>query len=257
MQPLTVATYNVRHAGLDDGPDGWPERRAAVLDRLRALDPDVLALQECAGDQHADVAAGLPHLDWVGVAEEPGSGEHNPIGYGPRLELREGGTTWLSATGEPGSVGWDADYPRVLTTASLHDGAADRPVTVFNAHLSHVGPRARRESAALIRRRVADLDGRPALLVGDFNTEPGDPAYERFLEGPTLVDARTVAETATGPATTLTEYTALRPGRRVDHVLVTPGVAVRRHVVDDTTVDGRYPSDHLPVVVEATYPEPA
>lgn len=257
MEPLTVATYNVRHAGLDDGPDGWPERRAAVLDRVRALDPDVLALQECAGAQHADVAAGLPHLDWVGVAEEPGSGEHNPVGYGSRLSLDDGGTTWLSASGEPGSVGWDADYPRVLTTAHLRDGATDRPVTVCNAHLSHVGPRARRESAALIRERVAGLDGRPAFVVGDFNSEPGDPAYERFLEDSTLVDARTVAGTASGPATTLTEYTGLRPDRPVDHVLVTPAVAVRRYTVDDTTVDGRYPSDHLPVVVEATYPTSA
>lgn len=253
MEPLTVVTYNVRHAGLDDGPDGWPERRAAALERIRALDPDLLALQECAGAQHADVAAGLPHLDWVGVAEEPGSGEHNPVGVGPRLALREGGTSWLSASGEPGSVGWDGDYPRVLTTAHLSDRTADRPVTVFNAHLSHVGPRARRESAALIRERIDDLNGRPALVVGDLNTEPGDPAYERFLEGGTPVDARTVAETASGPATTLTEYTALRPNRRVDHVLVTPGLAVRRYAVDDTTVDGRYPSDHLPVVVEATY----
>jgi endonuclease/exonuclease/phosphatase family metal-dependent hydrolase len=216
----------------------------------------VLALQECAGDQHADVAAGLPHLDWVGVAEEPGNGEHNPVGHGPRLRLREGGTEWLSASGEPGSVGWDGDYPRVVTTARLQDVSAGHELTVFNAHLSHVGPRARRESAALIRRRVADLDDRAALVVGDLNSEPGAPAYERFLEGPTLVDARTVAGTTSGPATTLTEYTALRPDRRVDHVLVTPAVAVRRYAVDDTTVDGRYPSDHLPVVVEATYPEP-
>ncbi len=257
MEPLTIVTYNVRHAGLDDGPDGWPERRAAVLDLIRALDPDVLALQECAGDQHADVAAGLPHLDWIGGAGEPGSGEHNPMGYGPRLALREGGTSWLSVSGEPGSVGWDADYPRVLTTAHLSDRAADHPVTVFNAHLSHVGPRARRESAALIRERVADCDGGAAVAVGDFNTEPGDPAYERVLEGRTLVDARAVAETASGPMTTLTEYTALRPNRRIDHVLVTPAVAVRRYAIDDTTVDGRYPSDHLPVVVEVTYPESA
>jgi endonuclease/exonuclease/phosphatase family metal-dependent hydrolase len=131
-------------------------------------------------------------------------------------------------------------------------------VTAYNTHFDHVGTRARVESASLLRERVDALpDDRPAMAAGDFNARPGTPAYDRLLDGGgrrPLVDARRVARRVSGPATTLTDFTDLRPDRRVDHVFLTPGCDVDRYAVDATTVDGRYPSDHLPVVVEFALP---
>jgi endonuclease/exonuclease/phosphatase family metal-dependent hydrolase len=40
----------------------------------------------------------------------------------------------------------------------------------------------------------------------------------------------------------------------IDHVLVTPEVAVRAYAVaTDRGPDGRYPSDHLPVVADLQF----
>jgi endonuclease/exonuclease/phosphatase family metal-dependent hydrolase len=257
---VTAVTYNVRHAVLDEGRDAWDRRRDGVVDRLRAAEPDLIALQECAGEQQAAVATALSDYDWVGVADEPGSGEHNPIGVGPRLSLVDWRTEWLSESGRPGTTGWDAAYPRVLTTATLRDPAGRR-LTAYSTHFDHEGPRARVESARRLRERIDDLpDDRPAVAAGDFNAEPGSGAYERLLDGGfrrRLVDARDVARSVAGPTTTLTDFAALRPGRRVDHVFLTAACDVHRYVVDATTVDGRYPSDHLPVVVEFSTPEVA
>ncbi len=253
MEPLTVQTYNVRHAVIDDGVNAWERRRDGVIELIKAADPDVLGLQECEPRQHADLAAELPGYEWVGVADDPESGMNNPIAVGRRLAVRSVETVWLSESGDPGSVGWDAGYARVLTSARLRDRPTERDLVVSNTHFDHVGRRARLESAALLRERIDTLpDGRAVVAMGDFNTEPGGDAYERLLSGEprrSLVDARNAASTTAGPETTLSDFTTLRAGRQVDHVLVTPDLSVERYLVDETAVDGRYPSDHLPVVV--------
>jgi endonuclease/exonuclease/phosphatase family metal-dependent hydrolase len=256
MDPLTVTTYNVRHAVLDEEPDTWERRQAGVAERLRAADPDVVGLQESAGDQQADVAAALPAYSWVGVADEPGTGEHNPIGYGPRLTLLDAGTTWLSESGSPGSVGWDAAYTRVLTEARFQDEATGLRFTAYNTHFDHVGTRARRESAGLLRERIDTQEG-PVVVLGDLNTGTGRAAYDRLVNGDfrrPLADARHRAAAVDGPATTLTDFAELREDRRVDHVLVTPEFDVLAVTVDDARFEGRFPSDHLPVVADLAPP---
>jgi len=257
VMALRVLTYNVRHAAIDDGPDAWERRRPGVAARLDAADADVVGLQECGPDQHADVDADLPGYRWCGVAEAARSGENNPVGVGPRLSVRGSETAWLSESGSPRSVGWDAEYTRVLTTAHLRDGATGRDLTVFNTHFDHVGTRARVESATVLRERIDDLPSdRPAVVVGDLNAEPGRASYERLLDSEfdrRLRDARTVADVVDGPSTTLSDFVDLRPDRRIDHVLVTDGVGVERYAVDTTTAGGRFPSDHLPVVVDLAF----
>jgi endonuclease/exonuclease/phosphatase family metal-dependent hydrolase len=253
MTTVRVGTYNVRHAVLDDEDHAWQARREGVVERIERAALDVVGVQECTGAQHTELADALPDYEWVGVADEPGSGEHDPIGYGPAWDCEASETVWLSETGEPGSVGWDAAYPRVLTKATLRDRETDRMLTVFNTHFDHVGQQARLESARQVQSALEAIPGdRPAVLLGDLNTEPGAPAYEQLLaedRGRALADARTLADQPAGPATTLTDFESIRPGRRIDHVFVTAEWTVGRYRVDATKTDGRYPSDHLPVLV--------
>lgn len=257
MESITVATYNVRHAALDEEGTEWERRRTGVANRLRQAEPDVVGVQECAGDQQTELAGALPAYDWAGVATSPGSGKHVPIGYRRDWRLLDTETNWLSETGTPGSVGWDAEYPRVLTEATLRHRPTGRSLTVYNTHFDHLGRRARRESAGLVREQLDSLpEGRPAVVLGDFNAEPGSPTYDRLLSDGgdrQLADARTSADTVTGPETTLTDFESLRPDRAVDHVFVTPELSVEAYRVDSTTENGRYPSDHLPVVVTASW----
>ncbi|MXR50263.1 endonuclease [Halovenus sp. WSH3] len=252
MDPVTVLSYNVRHAVLDDDEHAWRLRRDGVAERVRAAEPDILGVQECTGEQHEQLAADLPGYEWVGVAAEPGSGEHTPIGYADSWKCERTETIWLSESGDPGSVGWDAEYPRVLTTATLRRPANGAVLTVVNTHFDHVGERARLESARLARERIDALPAdRPAVLLGDFNAEPGSEPYESLIGDGfdrALRDARIAARERAGPATTLTDFESSRE-RIVDHVFVTAEWQVDRYAVDDTRHEGAYPSDHLPVVV--------
>jgi endonuclease/exonuclease/phosphatase family metal-dependent hydrolase len=250
---FVAVSYNVRHQVLDDGRDAWSRRREAVFDLLRSVSPDLLGLQESTGDQQRDIERALDGYEWYGVADEPGSGEHNPVGVGRRFTARDDHTEWLSATPDEQSVGWDASYPRVLTRVVVDDAATDRSLAVYNAHFDHEGPGARRRSARRICERVATLPAATeAVVLGDFNCRPGTEPYDILSAGcgeRPLRDARTVATVVDGPSTTVTDFETLDPGRRLDHVFVTSGLSVGSYRTHDRTVDGRYPSDHLPVVV--------
>lgn len=254
MSAFVALSYNIRHAVLDDGKDAWPRRRDAVFDLLEALGPDVLGLQESTGDQHADVEQRLSDYEWAGVADDPGSGEHNPVGVTGRFSRQGAETAWLSETPSvAGSVGWDASYARVVTQLRLQDTVTGREFAVLNTHFDHQGPTARAESARLLRGRVDSL-GCEAVVLGDFNTRPGSQPYTILTGGSgdydrPLADARARAGTVEGPETTVTDFASPDPGRELDHVFVTDGLSVDRYQVCDRVREGgRYPSDHLPVV---------
>jgi len=257
MSAFAAVSYNIRHATLDEGTDAWPRRREAVFDLVGELDPDVLGLQESTGDQQTEVQRRLPGYEWAGVADDPGSGEHNPVGVRARFTLREAETVWLSETpAVPGSVGWDASFARVVTQARLRDTVTGRDIAVLNTHFDHEGPTARAESARLLRERVDALDCE-AVVLGDFNARPGSRPHD-LLTGDgydrPLADARARAATVEGPETTVTDFASPDPGRELDHVFVTDGLAVDRYrVCDRTREGGRYPSDHLPVLARLQF----
>ena len=111
-----------------------------------------------------------------------------------------------------------------------------------------------RESAALLRRRIAELGkGCRIVVTGDFNTGEGTPPYETLFaadgETPaTLVDTFRVAVPeagAAGPEGTFTGFDAGNTGGdRIDWIFTAPSLAVERCDIDASQRDGRWPSDH-------------
>src|SRR5437762_8493051 len=79
---LTVMTFNIRYDEEADGRHAWPHRRQAVLQTIRAHDPDLLGLQEPDAGQWQDFVAGLPALSAFGLsgAESEDGASHGEIG---------------------------------------------------------------------------------------------------------------------------------------------------------------------------------
>lgn len=254
---FVAVSYNIRHQLLDDGRDAWERRHDAVCELLRTISPEVLGLQESTGNQQLNIERALDGYQWYGVAAEPGSGEHNPVGLSSRFVAAESSTEWLSSTPSTQSTGWDAAYPRVLTHVLAEDTTENRSLAVYNAHFDHKGTEARRQSAHQIREHISTLPaGTECLVLGDFNCRPGSGPYDILSgdgEGGTLKDASEIAATVAGPATTITDFETLDPDRRIDHVFVTPGLSVDTYRTVADTIDGRYPSDHLPVAVRLRF----
>ena len=149
-----------------------------------------------------------------------------------RFPVRSGRTRPLAAHGAP--TGAQA----LGVTLDL----GGRELAVVATHLQPPpgrGPVAQaREVAAFATRYAA---GRPLVLAGDLNTEPGDAAFGEFVRAG-LVDALAAARPLpTSPADD--------PREQIDHVLVSPGLAAGAVAAPRTTA-----SDHLPVAVTLTLP---
>ncbi|WP_255196880.1 endonuclease/exonuclease/phosphatase family protein [Halorarius litoreus] len=249
---LRVATYNIRYANLDTGPRAWAERRDGVAAAIALHRPDLIAVQECWLDQLPDLRERLPEYAWV--AHVAGNGEHTPIGFrSSRLDLLDEGQVGLSPSGDVGSVGWDAALARFCTWARFRDRRTGTEFDCQNVHFDHEGQVARRESARQVRDRT---DNGPTLVLGDLNAPPASGPYRLLARD--LDDARRAAAQRFGPGGTFVGFggegfdeAGPRDDQpRLDYVFVS-GFAVDRYAVS-TLADatGRYPSDHLPVVVD-------
>lgn len=237
---LTVVTLNIYH-----DRDGWEQRRPLVIEGLRALQPDVIALQEVLQhetlrNQAADIAEALGHrYHFVSVAP-PGDVER----YGNAILTRHPVLARSERRLEP-----LADSRTVAHVRLDIDGTA---VDVFATHLHWTAG-----GAAMRERQLADVlahvDARggdaPAILVGDFNAPVEAPELAALW--PRFIDAFGAANPGAGDVTTLNPHWFGDDRRRIDHVLVERGrfeILESRLVLDAPDAQGTWPSDHFGVL---------
>lgn len=234
---LHVATLNIRNIA-----DRWGERIPLLLADMAALQPDLIGLQECvfavqqdrllgaAGDGHYESRRG-----WAGRPEYGNAilGK-SPIvlGDGDRLELG----LKRSALRVPVTLSSGARLDYVVT--HLHHLPADEAV--------------RDEQARAVTAWLAATTG-PLVVVGDFNAEPTETAYQVMLEAG-FRSAHAEANGAEPPVTWPSGIEA--PGKDddgdpgcLDYIWVRGPITVEscalafdRAAVDDATL---YPSDHF------------
>lgn len=261
MCHVSIMTFNIRYNNPGDGPNAWPHRKDMVADVIRSH-ADIVGLQEAQYDQIQDLEKRLPDFEWYGVGREDGKqrGEFCPVFYKKsRYALLQKRTMWLSETPEvPGSKGWDTAITRLVTIIQFRDLESGVRFWMLNTHFDHRGPVARENSARLIRREFGQLAAQsPVIVTGDFNCTPDAKPYKIMTAdepGTKLIDSRSVsARAAEGPDSTWCGFQEVTPGRRIDFIFVTSQVKVERHRTLDHQVDGRFPSDHLPVVVDLVF----
>ena len=264
QQALRVMTYNIRYNTPADGGNAWPHRKDMVASMIRFHRPDLVGLQEALRGQNTDLAQRLSNYEWFGVGRADGQteGEYNSIFYrDDRLELLDHDTFWLSENPEePGSMGWDAACPRIVTWARFRDRVTGGVFYHFNTHFDHRGQQARRESARLLRSRIGDIAADvPAVVTGDFNCTEKSRPYRVLVEAgeeARLHDTvKCTGQPHHGPKATYSGFDpADAPSRRIDYVFVTNRWQVIRHGTLSDRWNGRYPSDHLPVLAETVLP---
>lgn len=259
---MRVMTYNTLFGGIDaSGTD----RRKAQLEIIRAVDPDVLLLQE-AKDYPAQggllLHATERALGMRGFLAEAQTGQHTVAFLKPHLQP-------ISFEGD------GVHFHHAAAILRFEAPQFDMPVTAISVHLCPHGPRIRlREASYLVGH--ADPDGF-AMLAGDFNSvSPDDPEPEGLASLPARFRARYVDEdgradrgtlrllaqagwvdlgsligdrrpTVPGAGFSHTEFVPFRS----DYVLATPPLADRLRsyrVIREAATDGA--SDHYPVVVE-------
>ncbi|WP_158551399.1 endonuclease/exonuclease/phosphatase family protein [Rhodohalobacter sp. SW132] len=255
--PITVMSYNIRFDNPNDGINAWPHRKDHVAEMMGPdkYSTDIVGLQEALLHQIEELQDRLPGYNWVGVGRDDGKdqGEFSPIFYrADRFDLVATNTFWLSENPEyPGSKSWDAAITRIVTWARFTDKQTGQDVYVLNTHFDHQGQQARYESSRIIIDKIASLNPDiPVILTGDLNINERNDAYNVLSEADNLHDARYASETGhEGPTATFNDWEELRePESRIDYIFVSDGVRVLNHRILDDRYDGRFPSDHLPVI---------
>ncbi len=255
--PLTVMTFNIRTSGGNDGENGWVHRRALVVKTIERFAPDVAGLQEALDEQVEYLADALDGYRWLGADRGLNGGaglsEYTPIFY-RRASLIpiESGTFWLSSDPDgPTGSGWRRNVSRIVTWARFHQRGSGRRLYVFNTHLTLRRGQRQVDSAKMIAARAAALPAGSAVVVtGDFNAMAEISETWRAATGRGLRDAWLLADERIGPPRTSSDFRppALANPGRIDWILVGGPVGVR---AAETIVDhdeGRYPSDHYPVI---------
>ena len=244
---LTGMTWNLKNP-VDTDARAWPARRPLVAEQLRRAGADVIGTQEGHFSQLREIAADSGRYEIVGAGREGGGrGEWSAVLYDPGVVTPlDQGHFWLSDTPEQvGSVspGWGNTVVRMANWVRFRTAAGE--LLWFNTHLDHRSATARERGAALLADRLATFDpALPVVLSGDFNCTPDTTPYQ-ILTGAGLTDAWS------GPAQgTYGGWRAPGPDSdRIDWIL-TRGVGVLGVRIGDYHDGDRWPSDHVPVLVE-------
>ena len=270
---VKIMTFNIRYGAAKDGENQWKNRRDMVFDVIRKQKSDVIGLQEALRFQIDEIRQAVPMYAEIGVAREDGKidGEYSAILYRTdRFGVGEAGTFWLSDTPDvPGSNTWGATCVRICTWARLIENNSGKAFYAFNLHMDHVSQPSREKSAVLLTQRIRGRKlAEPFVLTGDFNTGETNPVIS-YLKGETalagadgvaaknpipLVDTFRLLHPDVKDVRTAHEFKGTRQGNKIDYVFVQPGVKVLEAEILHDNTNGRYPSDHFPVMAQVILP---
>lgn len=252
---LHVMTYNIRrrlpHLN-PRSPDRWVHRQPLLRRLLKVEQPALLGVQEALFDQAGFVRHALgEHYRSIGYGREANKGgEGCPIFYDSRrLRVLGWQQAALSDTPEaPGSTSWGNRVPRLVIGATFRDLATGTEFQAVNTHLDHRSRTSRLRSADELR-RIVSASPLPTIMTGDFNTDADTDPYDALTNHGLLLDTwDTTEERLTEVWETFLNY---RPPRhqhkRIDWILVSPGITVRKAAINVTRYEGGWPSDHAAV----------
>jgi endonuclease/exonuclease/phosphatase family metal-dependent hydrolase len=265
---VKVMTFNIRVGTANDGENAWDKRKGLVYQVFKDQDADFVGVQEALNFQLQEIDAAVTAYDRVGIGTEDGKtkGPINAIYYKKsRFEVKKTDTFWLSDTpGVPGSQTWGNKFPRTVTWARFIEKSSQYTFYVYNTHFDHASQHSREKSAVLLAQRIADRGSPmdPFVVTGDFNAAEGN-VVTRFLKENAKIDGMTTAvrlrdtfrvvKPDADNVGTAHGFSGKTGGNKIDYVFVPAKQQVHSASIDHFNKDGRYPSDHFPVVGTVTF----
>lgn len=258
-QTYNVMTYNIRYDNPNDGVNKWSNRKEYLCDQIRYNQVDVLGIQEGLHHQVVYIDSVFTDFKYIGVGRDDAKekGEYSAIFFNKtKLKVLKEGTFWLSETPSEISVGWDASMERICTYSLFENMINQEQFWVFNTHFDHIGINARLESSKLIVNRIKEYNHNdlPVILMGDLNLKPESESIT-FLSN-VMNDSRSISVLKPfGPEGTFNGFKFdQQVNDRIDYVFTSKEVIqVNKFAILSDSKDCKYPSDHLPVLVEIEF----
>jgi|TARA_B110000093_G_scaffold9279_1_gene8857 endonuclease/exonuclease/phosphatase family metal-dependent hydrolase len=258
-QTYNIMTYNIRYDNPNDGVNTWSKRKVYLGNQILYNQLDVLGIQEGLHHQVVYIDSVLTQFNYVGAGRDDAKekGEYSAIFYNKkRLGILKEGTFWLSETPDKISVGWDASMKRICTYSLFENTLNKEQFWVFNTHFDHIGKKARLESAKLIYEKIKEFNqtNLPVILMGDLNLKPESEAI-KYLSS-VMNDSKSISLLKPfGTEGTFNGFKFNQPVKdRIDYIFTSKDrIQVNKFAILSDSKDCKYPSDHLPVVVEVEF----
>jgi|GEM_PF-268327 len=265
-----ILTFNVRRDGwFSRGVNTWPIRQQLISRVIRESGAVVVGVQELLPQMRDDVQHSLCGYSIFGLGRIGGPlGEHSDILIkDDDTEVLRHETFWLSKHPDVCATrAYYSFFPRICTVGEIRFRSTGRSVRVFNTHFDHVCAPARVLGVWTILRRLQKMQQQspmPSIIMGDLNAGPDSAAIRLMrdnlhgLEGVHLTDAYASCHPG-GPdprANTYHGFGSAEGKRRLDYIFVSDGLEVVDCAVDRTSDNGRYPSDHYPLLATLRFAE--
>jgi endonuclease/exonuclease/phosphatase family metal-dependent hydrolase len=254
-QNVKVMSFNIRLDTPNDSINQWPKRAHKVYALIKKYDPDLIGLQEVLHHQLTDLLDNLAGYSYIGVGRDDGKtkGEYSAILYKKdRFGAMGQSTFWLSETPDiPGSKSWDAAITRVASWGTFKDLKSNKDFLMINTHFDHIGVEARKNSAALLKKKAKEIaKDYPLIITGDFNCTRDDAPYK------TIMDPQAIILVDPAPKNPPGTFCSFKVNsiecKPIDYIFHSAEWKSNTYqVIRDN--DGKYyPSDHLPVMVQLT-----
>ena len=210
----------------------------------------------------------------MGRSDGATKGEYTAILFRTaRFRADEAGTFWLSDTPEKrGSKSWGNEIHRICTWAHFIDKQTHRSFYLYNTHLDHQSQPSRQRSVELLAARIAARTHQkdPVIITGDFNAGEDNPVI-RFVKGEIprasgaddrpitlmrFIDTFRAVQPDAGQVGTFHGFRGGRSGPKIDYIFADRNVTVRDAAILYDNTEGRYPSDHYPVLARVNLSPP-
>lgn len=260
---LKIVSFNIRYANNSDGINSWENRKPIVKNYLKKGSFDIISFQEVLKSQLDYLGGILDEYTIVTAGRDDGinSGEHCSIFFKTaKFELLAKSHFWLSGKPEePGSIGWGAHLPRVVTWVKLQNKHTGHIFFVYNTHLSHVSEYARNKSVLLLLNKIKSIaDNVPVIVTGDFNSEPNSQAH-MLMTGNwhkhfSFSDTHEISTfPSKGEGFTFNGFKNKNGIKRIDYIYVNGYLDVLNFKTSKIVKDSTFISDHFPIMAEVKF----
>ena len=252
---LKVLSFNVRTCD-DANGHAIKERAPRAIEILKKENADIMGFQEYTPETKKffqnELSQDYEIFDKYRTEKPDTDWESEPIFWKKdKFRCLDKGFFWFSDTPEKESTGWDEIYDcyRICMWIILKEVKTGKSFIHMNTHLGF-GNKGQCDSVKLIKKFIENLGNLPAIITGDFNFSPDTEPYRIMTEDYTDVNVATVND----KTVTYHGY-SVNPKKEQEHIdfcFVNDGVVSKDFKIITKTFDGKFPSDHYPIVANVS-----